>query len=454
MMSDAPNAVAAESSGGGRFLDHLASAADMVAARRFREAEVEALRALSIAPADLRALKLLGLVRFKLGRLDEARTVCRELAAASPDDAGIRLNLGLIALKLGRVDESVSELELAAALAPDDARPWSYLGFAYARRGERARAAAAFRRVGQDALAIEAESGAGDAAGAAVDSAFTGGDAAFASGDAAFASGNAAFERSVPVEAREPRTDPNPADPPRDRLARDLTAGEAEVPAPVAMSLGAYVASRLAPADAYARWAHSGWNGSPTALLAIGDAMFVRGDVALACRGAALAEPAHGHGGGRATSDRLGGDDGPFFRLSGPGDLLVGAPIGRVVPLRLEDDAFHVREDRVLAFDGALSWEGLRIPRAGLRLLRFRGRGVVAILADDQPGAIRVKPDHPVRVSVAHVLGWAGRIAARDRNDGDSDDSERGAGDDASSDPFGVVCEGEGVVLLDVRARS
>jgi len=50
-----------------RFLDYLSSAADMVGGRRFREAEVEVLRALSITPSDLRALKLLTLVRFKLG---------------------------------------------------------------------------------------------------------------------------------------------------------------------------------------------------------------------------------------------------------------------------------------------------------------------------------------------------------------------------------------------------
>jgi len=35
----------------GRFLDHLARAADMVGARRLREAEVEVLRGLSIVPS-------------------------------------------------------------------------------------------------------------------------------------------------------------------------------------------------------------------------------------------------------------------------------------------------------------------------------------------------------------------------------------------------------------------
>ncbi|MES1205719.1 MAG: hypothetical protein ABUS79_07250, partial [Pseudomonadota bacterium] len=98
-MLESPGTSPTQAHADGRLLDHLGSAADLVGSRRFREAEVEILRGLSIAPADVRALKLLGLVRFKLGRLDEARAVCLEIAAALPRDAGIRLNLGLIALK-------------------------------------------------------------------------------------------------------------------------------------------------------------------------------------------------------------------------------------------------------------------------------------------------------------------------------------------------------------------
>ncbi|MBC8132215.1 MAG: tetratricopeptide repeat protein, partial [Deltaproteobacteria bacterium] len=113
-----------------KFLDYLSSAADLVAAHRFDEAEVEVLRALSVAHADVRALKLLALVQFKLGRLDEARVVCGDIAAALPGDAGIHVKLGLIALKLDRIDEAVQELELSTRLAPDDLRAWNYLGFA------------------------------------------------------------------------------------------------------------------------------------------------------------------------------------------------------------------------------------------------------------------------------------------------------------------------------------
>jgi hypothetical protein len=140
-----------------RFVAHLVTAGELVAASRFREAEVEVLRALSGLPADLRALNLLALVRFKLGRLEEARATYREVAAAAPNDAAARRSLGLLALKLEHLDEAIAELEMAARLAPGDQQAWSYLGYAYAKKGDSVRAAAAFRRAGQDALAVELE---------------------------------------------------------------------------------------------------------------------------------------------------------------------------------------------------------------------------------------------------------------------------------------------------------
>src|SRR5438477_7280298 len=138
-------------------MTHLASAGELVAAKRFGEAEGEILRALSDAPKNVQALNLLALVRYKLGRLAEAHATYREIAGASPLDAKARRNLGLIALKLGNVDEALPELEMAVRLTPGDERAWSYLGYAYAKKGEVVEAAAAFRRAGQDALAMELE---------------------------------------------------------------------------------------------------------------------------------------------------------------------------------------------------------------------------------------------------------------------------------------------------------
>ena len=429
-MSEAPSSVAAVNIGDDRFLDHLASAADMVGARRFREAEVEVLRALSIAPSDLRALKLLGLVRFKLGRLEEARAVCREIAATLPRDAGIRLKLGLIALKLDRIDESVQELEMAARLAPDDLRTWSYLGFAHARRGERARAAAAFRRAGQDALAAEAEAG-----GAALD----GGYGALPavpmlvppSGVVGVPAPDSVFDPSVPDRS-----------PPKPRTAGgDL---------PVSPLVG-YVVSRLASTTEAAPGVGS------TARLAIGDEAFVRGDAAVACTGTARWEHAHRHVRGRSTAERLygyrDGDELPFFRLQGRGDLFVGSASGPLVPLQLTDDVLYLRQDCVVAFEGTVAWECGHVPRGGMRMLQFRGRGLVAMSAEAEPGAIKVTPERPVFVSSAHLLGWVGRVVARG-TDGPGTRSGIASQRRSRRFPFGITCEGEGVVLVDVKGQG
>ncbi len=134
-------------------------AGELVSSRRLPEAETEIAQALAHAPHDLRALKLLALVRFKLGRLAEARETYQTVVRAAPDDPGVRRSLGLVALKLEWFHEAVGELEAAARLEPGDRRVWSYLGYAYARVGRSTDAADAFRRAGQPDLAAEMDRG-------------------------------------------------------------------------------------------------------------------------------------------------------------------------------------------------------------------------------------------------------------------------------------------------------
>ena len=135
----------------------LRRTSELIAAGRLPEAEATLLAAKKNTARDLRVLKLLALVRFKLGRLAEAREAYREAADVAPDDATVRLNLGLVALKLELFAEAASELETTVRLVPDDRRAWSYLGYAYAKSGARTQAATAFRRAGQHELAAEME---------------------------------------------------------------------------------------------------------------------------------------------------------------------------------------------------------------------------------------------------------------------------------------------------------
>lgn len=424
-----------------RFLDHLSSAAEMVGVRRFREAEVEVLRALSIEPSDPRGLKLLALIRFKLGRLDEALALCRDLAAVAPRDPGLRLKMGLIALKLDRVDEAIEELELAADLAPMDLRAWSYLGFACARRGERARAAAAFRRAGAEALAVEMETEAeAQAEPGELEWPPSGPEALAARADVfpgalPGASFEPALEISAPIMAPAPRVAASPP-------VTDSPSSEGLLPA---TSLVGYAVSRLGPP-----LDRSAWLGA-AARVAIGDGAFVRGDAAVACAGRVRWEEAHRRVRGRPTAERLGRGDTPFFRVQGPGELFVAAPAGRLVPLQLEDDVLYVREDAVAAFEGTVSWEYGHIPRGPLGMLQFRGRGLVAICVRGEIGAVKVTPDRPVQVTARYLLGWVGRVVARG---GRLSEEAREGDAPGLPGPLPVTCEGEGVVLFDVEREG
>ena len=420
------------------FAEHIAAAGSLVAAQRYDEAEAEVLRALERVPADLRALNLLALVRFKVGRLDDARATYREIAARAPNDPAVRRNLGLLALKAERADEAVAELELAAHLAPDDKRSWSYLGYAYTRFGDAVAAAAAFRRAGQHAVADELEAA----------------RPATVSADAPVA------VAPSPESSREepaPEAPSEAATPPR---ARTRTAPGSHVSS---MSGGSPISSISSWNDAVARRSAetravpmvsfvmsslglSPGNGLAAMVkagapikLSVRDGAHVRADAAMASVGASEGERAVRRVRGRPSGELLGSALRPFYRLTGSGEVWVSGTTNRWAALTLDEDILYVREDRVLAFDGSVSWEAGRIPGDGLRMLQFRGRGQVVLQLGGLPSAVRISEDAPARVARAALLGWVGRVVAhRPRREV----------------PMPIVCEGDGVMLLEARRSS
>jgi uncharacterized protein (AIM24 family) len=448
-----------------RFAEHLGSAGSLVAGQRYQEAEGEVLRALASVPGDLRALNLLALVRFKLGRLDEARATYREIATRSPGDPSVRRNLGLLALKAERVDEAISELEMAAHLAPDDKGSWSYLGFAYTRRGDTVAAAAAFRRGGQDAVADDLEAAAppsivvpppagGESPGSGPAPASPPALASpprreGAARDATVASpgaGAGAWRSAGSSAASGPSASSGPAPPtiassfsaaPLSVLSSWDDASQRRSAETRAVPVVSFILSSLglSPGDGVATMVKGG---APIRLSAR-DGAHVRSDAALASTGASSDERAVRRVRGRSSTEWLGPPLRPFFRLSGPGEVWVAGTSHRWAAIALEDDILYVREDRVLAFDGGVSWEAGKIPGDGMRLLQFRGRGQVVLQLTGMPAAIRVTPEAPARVSRSALFGWVGRIVAhRPRREG----------------PLQISCEGEGVMLLETRRSA
>jgi Flp pilus assembly protein TadD/uncharacterized protein (AIM24 family) len=444
-----------------RFVAHLATAGELVAGGRFREAEVEVLRALSGLPSDVRALNLLALVRFKLGRLEEARTTYREVANVAPNDAAARRSLGLLALKLEHLDEAITELEMAARLAPADQQAWSYLGYSYAKKGDTVRAAAAFRRAGQDALAVELEHAA------------TARRPASGPKLAALAprSGSSTTPPPGPAPAapevsgvHAPLVLPPPASPPRPAAPQVSAPPVApfppasDVPAPAAAPVNGTSSAHVGAPDTSLEppppeelaavpllgyvLARLGFSASPPPpegqafRLGVEDEAFVRADAALAAAGVRV-EPAFRRTRGRVSRVPLAGAGQPFFRLVGPGDVWIAGAAGRWQALSLEDDILYVREDQVLAFDGGVSWEAGAVPGDGLRMLQFRGRGRVVLRLEAPPVAVKVTEDRPAVVSRASLLGWVGRLVTHKQR--------------AVPTPFELACQGEGVLLLQGR---
>ncbi len=417
------------------FVAHLASAGELVASKRFGEAEGEILRALSASPADAKALTLLALVRYKLGRLEDAHATYQELAGAVPHDAGARRNLGLLALKLGRIEDALPELEMAVRIAPGDTRAWSYLGYAYAKTGEVVQAAAAFRRAGQDALASELDQAAKVQRPPTPSRGSFGRPVALAPPlppmPAAGAAGRRAAAWSEPGVDRpvEPRVEAaahavrvvaqeqEQVDPPQPR--------EVE-PVP----LLSFVLARLGQAPSPSI--------PPGALrLTIADEAHARADAILAGAGTLAWEPGVRRAQGRSSSEPMGGEGGaPFFRLTGTGEIWIAGAVNRWLPLRLADDVLYVREDRVLAFEGSLTWEAGGVPNTGLRMLQFRGRGTVALELPGDAIAIKVTDEKPTLLSGARLYGWVGRLVPH------------GARLPGAA-PFQLGCQGEGVVLLE-----
>jgi tetratricopeptide (TPR) repeat protein len=364
-------------------------AGQLVSERRLAEAEVEIVEALAEVPDDLRAHKLLALVRFRLGRLVDARTSYRRVVEAAPDDAPARLNLGLIALKLERYAEAAEELETAVRLRPDDARALGYLGHAYVRLGRARDAARVFRQAGQPELATEVENRAGRAPAAAA-------------GKVDFASPFDAREQAAPAAAA---------------AAGAGAAGQA---------LGAFVHGRLIDPTAAS-------SGVYRLVLDEGQA-YVQAATLLAAVGEVAVDPARRRQRGQQTAAPLAGDGSPFLFCRGRGELWLTG--NRLDVLTLEEDVLFVRQGSVLAFSGDLVWDAGAIPRSNVRLLHLHGSGRVVV---DWSGrdlvAVRLSEGQPLTAALDRLCGWIGNVVVH------------------LTDPPGaeaplVACEGEGVLLI------
>ena len=402
---------------------------ELVSTQSLAEAEAELLAAQGSFPRDLRVLKLLALVRFKLGRLEESRQVYREAATVAPDEPTVRLNLGLIALKLESFEEAALELEAAVRLRPDDRRAWSYLGYAYARNASLTQAATAFRRAGQHELAAEMERAATPPS-LAPDSAVVEGlplDAqAYATAPPPLSSGMA-----TPRPIR--RLDDTPVP--------QLSPGSRAVIPDEMATLAGFATSRLLSLPAESQPLQS--LGQGVLRFSAETETYVRQSTLLVALGGQGLSAARRRTRGHLSSEPLASDSDLFLRVEGGGDLLLVSrdPDRGLVALSLDHDVLYVEEERVAAWGDEVVWESGAVPGNGKALMQFRGTGRVVLLAGEGEFlAMPIAEGVRMAVPTARLAGWLGRVVVQG--------APVSEGESSSSRFRHVTCEGEGVLLL------
>jgi arylsulfatase A-like enzyme/Tfp pilus assembly protein PilF len=109
-------------------------------------AEQKFTRALQLDPGNGLALKYLGDLRYRAGRLRDARDLYQRAIAAGFRHADVHVNLAAIAEREGHLDEARDVLASAVGLNASDADAWNRLGLVEARRNDLDAARRAFNQ--------------------------------------------------------------------------------------------------------------------------------------------------------------------------------------------------------------------------------------------------------------------------------------------------------------------
>jgi tetratricopeptide (TPR) repeat protein/uncharacterized protein (AIM24 family) len=425
-----------------RLTEHLGRASELLRAEKLEPAEAEITAALALRPDDLRARNLRGLLHFRSGRYEEARTIYVELSSKHPEDAALRLNLGLVELRMGHHAEAADNLKRVIAVEPDNAKAQGYLGLALMRLGELGPAREALLKAGQTELAkqVEERMAQGDAERAA---------AARTEINPAAVEGARALEaKPQPFAAVELET---PLDEARRGAWQLRHAGaRAPLPGPEGHEVAA-TPLKLSPpvgvaAFATARLVQAGPHGEPFALaeggmlmLRVDGRLVTRTFGAIASTGSIIFEPLYRRVRGRSTEEPFGEGIDALFVAVGQGAIAVASRGAHFQLLSLSDDILYVRESALFGFEESLHWETGRVPGSGddsLRVAQFRGTGRVALRTQRSLFTLKIEPETPLLVESTTLCGWIGRVVPRVLH------NEQGP------TPY-VECTGEGVIVLE-----
>jgi len=140
--------------------------------------------------------------------------------------------------------------------------------------------------------------------------------------------------------------------------------------------------------------------------------LFVRLATLQSVHGNIESKMVHRRARGKELEEYLGDDD-PIFQVTGPTRMtLEVAEDESIVVVALDDDILYVRESRILAFDDRSSYESARLPfgKDPVPMLQLHGSGFVALRFHSHPTALPVRDGQELRVNPEKVLGWTGRL--------------------------------------------
>lgn len=373
---------------------HLTTAGDLLRKGQMAEAGAEIAAALRISPSDMRALNLLGLLRFQSGQVDEAYAVYSRLVSEHPADPALRLNLGLCELRRNQPEQAVVHLSLVLRSEPDNIRALSYYGLALFRAGRLIEARPILLRAGQHELVAEVDAKLGSQSSDALDFAET---------------PSLKPPRIVQPLIEDP---PLPTAPPLTDVLAAATIGEA----PAAFCL----------------------TSDGLLLVQVVGHVLLRGDGVVASMGTLDFVPLGSEDDAEPATASL-------FRAEGRGSLILSPQGGRFTPMSLADgEELLVTESALCACSSSLLPKPSVTPRAEgeLPCLRLVGPGELVLRSPSELHALMVRPGQSGYLDETCVLAWTSSVSMS-RDAWSSDDADGH-----------LICSGHGHILLSVTASE
>ncbi len=115
--------------------------------QRYKEAEVQAAKAVQLAPDKPGPNRLLAHIYYDSDQIERADAAINKEREISPDDPGVLREAARLAEEMGHKDEAISAHERVVALQPTNTDSWVALGGLYAAKKLTDKSEAAFRKV-------------------------------------------------------------------------------------------------------------------------------------------------------------------------------------------------------------------------------------------------------------------------------------------------------------------